>query len=176
VPADLVTLDAVLALDETALRMVMDVMGVDSLMIAVARQGAGSVRAGGVIVTVDENGALQREPVTSVAVNGGFARAASRIVEDRQDAWKRISVVRNTEIAELEVSILFDTLNEWRDLQQAVTGASLIENARLDALSRTGASMTLSHRGAREQVMSELSARGALLRDEEGLGWTVRRR
>lgn len=173
---DQVSVEAVLSLNELALQTLMADMGVETLMIAVARQGGSQTRAGGVLISVDEEGALTRAPVTAVAVQGGYAVAAARLVEQRQDQWKRENVVRNLEVAELEVSILFDSLGEWHELQRAVTGASLIQNARLDALSRTGAAMTLTHRGAREQVMAELSARGAMLRDEDDLGWTVRRR
>lgn len=196
-PQDAIALDQVLALDEGALLGLMNDLGVDALMIAVARQGADAVRAGGVLVRratetnmpANDTGlalptpsappagsGLTREPIASVAVMGGYRAAAVRLVEQRQDAWKRDNVVRDTVRAELGVSILFDTLAEWRALQRAVAGASLIENARLDALSRTGAAMTLTHRGTREQVMAELNARGAVLAEDEALGWTVRSR
>ncbi len=176
VDANLVALDAVLNLDESVLRIVMGVVGVDELMIVRAREGVRSTWTSGVVVRFDEEDRLVRKPITSVLVAGGFDAAAHRLVRDRQDAWKRANVVRNAERSELRVSVLFDTLNEWRTLQQAVAGASLVESARLDALSRAGAEMTLTHRGAREQVMSELSARGAILVEDDDLGWTVRRR
>ncbi|WP_440957287.1 DUF2066 domain-containing protein [Oceanicaulis sp. LC35] len=176
VPSDTVMLDQVVALDPAALQMVMETTGHDQVMVLVARQDAGNTRAAGVLVSFDADGVLQRETVDRVNVAGGYAAAARAILEPREQAWKRASVVRDMSVAELDVSILFDNLAEWRELQQAVTGASLIQNARLDAVSRTGAAMTITHRGAREQVMAELRARGAVLAEEETLGWTVRSR
>ncbi|WP_273020195.1 DUF2066 domain-containing protein [Oceanicaulis sp. UBA2681] len=173
---DAISASAVVSLNVSALRSVLDEMGLERAMVLVARQEPGSVRAGGVIVSFDGEGGLQRETVAPISLSGGFEDAARAIVERREQDWKRASVVRDTTVAELDLSILFDNLAEWRELQQAVTGASLIQNARLDAVSRTGAAMTITHRGAREQVMAELSARGAVLAEDEALGWTVRSR
>jgi hypothetical protein len=176
VPADSVILDEIVALDPVALQTVLETTGLDQVMVLVARQDAGNTRAAGVIVRFDAEGVLQRETVDRVSVAGGYMDAARAIIEPREEAWKRASVVRDMSVAELDVSILFDNLAEWRELQQAVTGASLIQNARLDAVSRNGAAMTITHRGAREQVMAELRARGAVLAEDETLGWTVRSR
>jgi hypothetical protein len=169
-------LEEIVSLDPIAMQSVMETTGLDQVMVLVARQDAGNTRAAGVIVSFDAEGALQRETVDRVSVAGGYVDAARAIIEPREQAWKRASVVRDMSVAELDVSILFDNLAEWRELQQAVTGASLIQNARLDAVSRSGAAMTITHRGAREQVMAELRARGAVLAEDETLGWTVRSR
>lgn len=176
VPVEAVRAEELAALDPIALRSVMEQTGLDQVMVLVARQDAGSTRAAGVLVSFDADGALQRETIERVNVAGTYADAARAIIERRELEWKRVSVVRDMSVAELSVSILFDNLAEWRELQQAVTGASLIQNARLDAVSRTGAAMTITHRGAREQVMAELRARGAVLAEDETLGWTVRSR
>lgn len=161
-------------LDELALRSLADLYGVDTVAVILAREGGGAVRAVGVALEFTDEGVV-RTNIQSEA-HRGFADAASRIVERREEAWKRASVVRGGESAELSVTLVFSSLNEWRALQSAVAGASLIENARLDALSRTGAAMTITHRGTRVQVMSELAARGARLEEDDTLGWTVRRR
>ena len=176
VAEDAVVLDEIAALDPATLQAVLDMTGLGKVMVLVARQDANATRAAGVIVGFDETGAVQRETVSRVTVEGDYQDAARAIIAPREEAWKRASVVRDTSVAELDVSILFDNLAEWRELQQAVTGASLIQNARLDAVSRNGAAMTITHRGAREQVMAELRARGAVLAEDETLGWTVRSR
>ncbi|MEQ8404382.1 MAG: DUF2066 domain-containing protein [Oceanicaulis sp.] len=165
-----------LALDEPALRALADAYGVDAVAVIRARSSAGAVRAGGDLVRFGgAEGGPVIEPVPSQIVNG-FAQAADAVVAQRQEAWKRQAVVRGGESAQLEVTILFNSLREWRSLQRAVAGASLIENARLDALSKTGAAMTITHRGAREQLRAELAARGADFSEDTELGWTVRRR
>ena len=165
-----------LALDEPALRALADAYGVDAVAVIRARSSAGAVRAGGDLVRFDtEDEGPVIEPIPSQIVNG-FKQAADAIVAERQEAWKRQAVVRGGESAELEITLLFNSLREWRALQSAVAGASLIQNARLDALSKTGAAMTITHRGAREQLRSELAARGADFSEDPELGWTVRRR
>lgn len=162
-------------LDESALGDLAQFYGADAVAVVLARSGGDAVRAVGATVVFEAEG-VRREDFASVAVVGGFNQAAAMLVQQREDAWKRASVVRGSERADLSISVLFSSLREWRALQQAVAGASLIENARLDALSRTGATMTLTHRGSRDQVIAELQARGAVLEEDAGLGWAVRSR
>ena len=161
------------ALDEAALGALARAYGVNRVAVITAREGAGAVRAGGVELEFTPAGVVRTE-MASVAAPGGYLEAAQRIVERREADWKRVSVVRGGEAAELEVTLVFSSLNEWRGLQRAVAGASLIQSARLDALSRKGAAMTIIHRGTRAQVASELNARGARLEQDGQLGWTVR--
>ncbi len=171
----LISADEARRIDETALRALADVYGVNAVAVVLARAGGGQVRTVGVVLNFGPGGTT-REDLASVAGAGDFREAARRIVERREEDWKRRSVVRGGEAAELEITILFSSLTEWRSLQGAVAGASLVQSARLDALSRTGAAMVLSHRGAREQLASELDARGARLERDPDLGWTVRSR
>ncbi|MFP4519389.1 MAG: DUF2066 domain-containing protein [Oceanicaulis sp.] len=173
----LISVDDALTLDTQALRALADAYGVDAVAVIRARASGDAVRAAGDIVRFSDDPAVEPviEPVASRIVNG-FEAAADAIVEARQTEWKRQAVVRGGETAELEITLLFNSLREWRSLQNAVAGASLIQNARLDALSRTGAAMTITHRGAREQVRAELAARGAEFAEDSELGWTVRRR
>lgn len=172
----LITPGQAMSLDPGPLRALAEAYGVDAVAVIRARSSAGAVRASGDILRFDRNTEdAVIEPIASQIVNG-FGQAATAIVREREEAWKRQSVVRGGSSAELEITILFNSLREWRALQSAVTGASLIENARLDALSRTGAAMTITHRGARDQVRAELAARGADFAEDSELGWTVRRR
>lgn len=171
-----ITAGEALSLNEPALRALADLYGVDAVAVIRAREGGGSVRAGGDLVRFGAGGEGARiEPIASQIVSG-YAQAADAIVEARQSIWKREAIVRGGETGELEVTLLFDSLREWRTLQNAVAGASLIQNARLNALSRTGAAMTITHRGARDQLRAELAARGADIAEDPQLGWTVRRR
>ena len=171
----LITADEARRVDEAALRAIADVYGVDSVAVVLARAGGGQVRTVGVVLNFGAGGTT-REDLTAVAGAGDFREAARRMVERREEDWKRRSIVRGGEAAELEITILFSTLTEWRTLQGAVAGASLVQSARLDALSRSGAAMVLSHRGAREQLAAELDARSARLERHPEFGWTVRSR
>lgn len=171
----LITVEEAGRLDRDALGALARAYDVDRVAVILARQGGDAVRTVGAMLVFGDEG-VTREDLESVAAGGGFAEAATRLVERREDAWKRGAVVRGGEEAELSLTLLFSSINEWRALQQAVAGASLIQDARLDALSRTGAEMTIIHRGTRDQVRSELAARGARLEEDEDLGWTVRPR
>lgn len=172
---DMITVSQAMDLDHDALAALARAYDVQSVAVILARQGGESVRAAGAIIEFTEGESL-REDLPSVAARGGFDVAAERIVARREEAWKRAAVVRGGEEAELELTLLFNSIGEWRGLQRAVAGASLIQDARLDALSRSGAAMTVSHRGTRDQVSAELAARGARLEEDADLGWTVRPR
>jgi len=170
----LVSAAAARALDEDALRALAGLYEVEAVAVILARESAGEVRAAGAILHF-EGGGVRREDLP-MASGASFIQAASQIVQRRQDDWKRAAVVRGAERAEMEITFLFNSLSEWRALQGAVAGASLVENARLDAISRTGAAMSVTYRGVREQLAAELAARGARLEQDPQLGWTVRRR
>ena len=105
---------------------------------------------------------------------GGMPQVAQAFVRDQENAWKRDVIVRDGAQAELRVTVLYAGLGEWRALQEILARASLVEAARLDAMSRDGALMTLSYRGVQEQLTSELAERGAALEEHPGLGWVVR--
>ena len=194
----LITADDVLNRDQMRLAELADLYGVDQIAIVVARESDGYVRVSGELVTrldlepsdpSDDTQPSQdpyapgpivplfeRETLPELGGEGGFVAAAERFVAFRETQWKEASIVRDLTEHHLEVSVLFRSLGEWRDLQTAIAGASLVQDARLDALSRDGAVMQLSYRGAQDQLESELRERGAVLREDTALGWTVESR
>ena len=168
-----ITVSQALAMDEAALSRVAQLYGVETVAVVTAREGAGAVRTGGNMIRFTDEGPVV-EALTSVTAIGGFDAAAARFVAEQENIWKREAVVRDTEEGELAVTVVYGSLREWRSLQRAVAGAALIEDARLDALSRRGAVMTLVHRGSLDQVSAELAARGAVLEEDTDLGWKLR--
>lgn len=161
------------SLNEDVLRRLAGLYGADRVAVIAARSSGSATRAGGVVLEFND-GEVEREAMTAIAVEGGFEAAAARIVGMQEDAWKRRSIVREGGQVTLEVTILYRGIRDWHALQNAVAGTSLVANARLDALSRTGAMMTLSYRGDLAQLRSELRSRGAYLEETPDLGWTVR--
>jgi hypothetical protein len=109
-----------------------------------------------------------------VEVSGGYEDIARTFVVEQANIWKRDTIVRGGALSELPVTVLYAGLGEWRAMQEILAGASLVEAARLDAMSRDGALMTLSYRGEQEQLRLELAERGAALEEHPGLGWVVR--
>ncbi|MFW6413626.1 MAG: hypothetical protein ACOC0V_05765, partial [Oceanicaulis sp.] len=107
---------AALDLDMPSLQALADRYGYDAVAV-IRAQGApesGGVRASGEIVRFGPDG----ETVEQIATSAGpdFLSAAARIAERREEEWKREAVVRGGDTAEIEVTVLFDSLREWRDL------------------------------------------------------------
>ncbi|MFC4724637.1 DUF2066 domain-containing protein [Glycocaulis abyssi] len=161
--------------DEFALRELAALYGVSRVAVITAREGEGIIRASGTVYDFSGPDTAVSD-LASAASQSGYDELARRIVQTAQEAWKREVVVRGGEASEVTVSVLYSSMAQWRSLQRAITGASLISNARLDAVTTTGAVMTITHRGERDQLVRELAQRGARLEEERGLGWVARPR
>lgn len=169
----LISASVATAMDVDALRDVALAHGAAEVAVLIARGGEDGMRYQGAVFSfADPSGEPVRAPVTASA--GGFRAAAQRFIADREEAWKRSAIVRGGEGGEFAVTVLYGGISEWQALRGAITGASLVTNARLDALSRDGAMMTLTHRGDRAQLITELDARGAALTEDREMGWVIR--
>jgi hypothetical protein len=178
-PADaeaqqLLTARAALSLDEAGLRQLGALYGVSRIAILRAQERDGLRRFGGYLVTLPVNGEMQVETWGPEAVFGGWRDAAMRFVDSREEAWKRQSIVRDGQEQELRLTVIYSGLPEWHTLRDMLTGASLVADARLDAMSRDGAFMTVAYRGDLGQLTNELAERGAALEEHPGVGWVVR--
>ena len=91
-----------------------------------------------------------------------------------QESWKRRAVVRDVTQQTIDVTVLYGDVYEWLRLQSALTGSSLVENPRLNSLARGGASMTITHIGAPEQLVAELAELGVRLEQTPDAGWVAR--
>ena len=185
----------ILRRNETVLREMAEHYGVSNIAIALGLQQGDIIRAGGELITFeppaaggldallesDFNGIDPIEPQMSSAAlqavtANDFLTAAQRIVEQSEDVWKREAVVRSTQTGTISVTVFYRNFRQWRSLQGILAGASLVQTARLDAISPSGATMTVTHRGSIDQVRAELAARGAVLDSDSELGWTVQAR
>lgn len=100
---------------------------------------------------------------------GELADLVTRASDVLQGRWKRLAIVRDAATADLVVTARFNGLAEWRRLQSAVGGSSLVTDARLDAVVRDGALLALTHRGTRDQLAAVLAERGvSLVQGREG--------
>ncbi|WP_291844755.1 DUF2066 domain-containing protein [Maricaulis sp.] len=162
-----------LQLDEEALRNTALMYGINRIAVLRAGEREGIRRFGGYLVSFDGTGEMTADTWGPQIVYGGWRDAARAFVTDREEAWKRRSVVRDFETSALRVTVLYNGLDEWRRLETALSRASLVEAAQLDALSRDGARMNVEYRGDFAQLVSELAERGATLEEHPGLGWVV---
>lgn len=84
--------------------------------------------------------------------------------------WKEQTITRAKQRGSAQVTVLFRSLSEWRDLRNALGQSPFIVDARLDALSGDGALMTVTYRGLQEQLMGDLARRGARWQVSDELG------
>ncbi len=162
-----------LQLNELALRDTAAMFGLNRIAVLRAGERDGIRRFGGYLVTIEGDDEIVVDTWGPQTVFGGWRDAAQSFVTDREDDWKRRSIVRDFETTSLRVTVLYGGLEEWQRLQTALSRASLVDGAQLDAMSRDGARMTVDYRGQLEQLVSELAERGATLEEHPGLGWVV---
>jgi len=70
----------------------------------------------------------------------------------------------------MPVSILYRSHSEWLRLKEAINGSAQIQDARLDALSKDGALMTITYGGDIGRLRNELAFKGVDVREDPSLG------
>ena len=96
--------------------------------------------------------------------------AAALTVQRVENEWKAAAVNTAQNAVTAGVSVLYNSHSEWQRLQEAINGSSQITDARLDALSKDGALMTISYGGDLARLGNELSFKGVTLKQDETLG------
>jgi len=119
--------------------------------------------------------------VTDFTVNTGESRRASvtgapsanalatQIVMQLETDWKSASVTLASEATTSPVTVLYGSHGEWQSLQQAINTSAQIQDARLDALSKDGALMTVTY-GNLDRLRTELQFKGVAVRQDPKLG------
>ena len=180
--------EAALALDPSALSALADIYGAQGVIVAVGRDFPELGRLRVDLRELDLTRpdappeafppifmAYERDPGNPLAdyVTPVLADALETVVETVQEPWRRSALVQDREARSFAVTALYSSHQEWLRLSNALATSAFVQNARLDALSVAGATLTLSVVGRDAQLASELAGRGVLL--ERGpLGWTAR--
>jgi len=157
--------------DIDALRVVGQRYGVQQIVIADATSGPSGLSVNMTDVSLDSG---QKRALGSVSgVN--YRTAAAAVIESLEDDWKAasVSLVENAE--SMAVSVLYNSHSDWQLLQDAINGSAQIQDARLDALSKDGALMTLVYGGDFYRLKNELSFKGVDVRQDPKLGVVFRR-
>lgn len=94
---------------------------------------------------------------------------ASQLVTQLEDDWKEASVTLASDATTSPVSVLYGSLIEWQKLQDAINGSAQIQDARLDALSKDGALMTITF-GDFDRLVRELQFKGVQVRRDPDIG------
>ena len=109
----------------------------------------------------------------SRALNSGSASSApdlaGKIIAQLEQDWKvsaaGYSAAKTTSI----VTMRYNGLRQWQALKDAINSSAQIKDARLDALSKDGAMMTLTY-GNLDRLRSELQYKGVRLLQDPELG------
>ncbi len=110
-------------------------------------------------------------------VRGHTAAATmAKVVEKVEADWKVSAVTAvNAETVVLPVSILYRTHAEWVGLKDIINGSAQIRSAQLQAVSKSGALMSLHYGGDIERLRNELAFKGVSLQENEYLGMVLTR-
>jgi hypothetical protein len=105
---------------------------------------------------------------------GGMSYADA-IVNNLENEWKRNTVTLASEAVTMAVSVLYRSQSEWQQLKSAIDGSAQIQDARLDAMSKDGALMSLTYGGDMERLRRELAFKGVEIRNDPKLGMILTR-
>lgn len=114
--------------------------------------------------------------VTDIALDSGLTRnftvngTAASLVKGLEDDWKQSSVSVAENAVSMAVSVLYEGQREWLRLKEAINGSAQIQDARLDALSKDGALMTITYGGDMNRLRNELAFKGVDVRNDPALG------
>lgn len=121
--------------------------------------------------------------VTDVALNSGETdqfvasgdNAEYEIVTRLERKWKANTAVLAGQAETMSVSVLYNSLEDWQALKTAIDGSAQIQKARLDAMSKDGALMTLSYAGNMDRLRRELAFKGVDIREDRDMGVVMSR-
>lgn len=162
----LVTASQAMGGNKNALGQTARQFGVDQVLIARASGGVG-----GVSVTLSDYAVDTGQARSIGSVNAAtFPDAARATVEMLENKWKEASVVRAENAKTMVVSVLYNTLDDWMTLQSVINNSAQIQDARLDALSKDGAMMTLTFGGNMDRLANELAYKGVQIKTDPKIG------
>ena len=147
---------ASMSFDLNSLRQIGASSGVQQILIA--------DDLGGVVKVSDI--ALDSGLKQEFTVSGGPADVIYKLEND----WKQASMNVAASAVEMPVSILYSSHSEWLRLKEAINGSAQIQDARLDALSKDGALMTITYGGDMDRLRNELSFKGVEVRQDPRMG------
>jgi hypothetical protein len=96
------------------------------------------------------------------------------LVAQLEADWKAVSALPSAQTQTATVSVLYASLPEWQQLQSVLNNSAQVSDARLDALSKDGALMTIRF-GDFDRLVAEMSQKGVRVYEDPALGLVFRR-
>ncbi|WP_298918688.1 hypothetical protein [uncultured Algimonas sp.] len=144
---------------EIQLQSLADRYGVERLLIV--RPSSGGIDVTELVMETGERRSLS-------------ARSPAALVARLEADWKANSAVPSGSAQSAPVSVLYDSISEWQRLQRAINNSVQISDARLDAVSKDGALMTLRF-GSVERLADEMAQKGLRVYEDPQMGLVIRR-
>ena len=158
--------------DETALRQIGAQFGTQQILIANQQDGFAGTDIMVADISLDTG---QRQDFIVSWNDPAIAFPNLAVVSRLESEWKRASVSVAANAVTMAVSVLYDGHSEWMRLKDAIDGSAQIQGARLDALSKDGALMTITYGGDIARLQNELSFKGVELRNDPAIGVVLTR-
>ena len=98
---------------------------------------------------------------------------ADKLTEDWKRANAGVVTADPGSVSVMRVTVAYDSLRQWKQLQRAIAGAARIRGSRLVSLRNSRAVMELQYVGDSAQLASELRGKGADLRNDPGYGTVI---
>ena len=159
----LYSLSPSIAGDMDRLRDVGQIAGVEQILIA-------NYTGGGIRVT---DVSLDTGETDQFVASG--REAERQIVTRLEQEWKANTAVLAGQAEDMSVSVLYSSLQDWLALKEAIDGSAQIQDARLDAMSKDGALMTLTYAGDMDRLRRELAFKGVDIREDRDMGVVITR-
>lgn len=102
------------------------------------------------------------------------APSLAALVRRMEADWKQAAAVPSDSAQTSTVSVLYGSMEEWQRLQRAINTSAQVRDARLDALSKDGALMTISF-GSVDRLAAEMAQKGVRVVQDPELGLVIRR-
>lgn len=119
------------------------------------------------VLTQQVNGDGTEQQNSVDALKEAYAQARAELVAQAENSWKEQAIVRSDNTTTFVITAMYDTLPQWLRLRKLIAGSPLVHEARLDALTDTGAMMTVTYVGSRDQLSHQLGQGGVQLYDTD---------
>lgn len=122
-----------------------------------------------------------RQPVLEFSVTAepeegldGLLHRAIEVIDARlSEAWKQQVLVQYGQQASFAADVAFTNFAAWADIQRRLEGVAQIRELQLQALSITGAALTIDYFGGWESLRRALAERGLDLSEGEAGAWRL---
>lgn len=165
----LISTAQVRAADMDALRSVGRLYGVDQVLVAIASPSASGVSVSLKDIALDTGRAQNLGRVTGY----DYKDAVSKSITKLEGNWKSASVSFAQNAVSMPVSVLYGSHNDWLRIKEVINNSAQIQDARLDALAKDGALMTLTYGGDIDRLANEMAFKGVEVRRSAELGMVV---